>query len=307
MAIRSYKELKTIRDLIRYAVSCFNQADLSFGHGNDNAWDEAVYLVLERLNLPLEQLTPYMDARVLESERKLVLDLIHQRAATRLPLAHLIGVAWLQGHRFLTDKRVFIPRSPIAKLITQEELRPWVQDNEATMTMLNMCAGSGSLAILMALTFPNSTIDAVDVSEYAVLLTQRNVAMYKLEDRINIIESDLFDDLSSDRLYDMIVCNPPYVTTESLRRLPDEYRHEPSLALHGGDDGMDIIRKFISQATNHLNDEGVVLLEIGFNKDNFHHAFPDLEPIFLENEYDTNIIILLTKEQLEKIKDPVKQ
>ena len=215
MAIRSYKELKNIRDLIRYAVSCFNQADLSFGHGNDNAWDEAVYLVLERLNLPLDQLTPYMDARVLESERKLVLDLIHQRAATRLPLAHLIGVAWLQGHRFLTDKRVFIPRSPIAKLITQEELRPWVQDNEAPMTMLNMCAGSGSLAILMALAFPNSTIDAVDVSEYAVLLTQRNVAMYKLEDRINIIESDLFDDLSSDRIYDVIVCNPPYVTTES--------------------------------------------------------------------------------------------
>ena len=307
MAIRSYKELKNIRDLIRYAVSCFNQADLSFGHGNDNAWDEAVYLVLERLNLPLDQLTPYMDARVLESERKLVLDLIHQRAATRLPLAHLIGVAWLQGHRFLTDKRVFIPRSPIAKLITQEELRPWVQDNEAPMTMLNMCAGSGSLAILMALAFPNSTIDAVDVSEYAVLLTQRNVAMYKLEDRINIIESDLFDDLSSDRIYDVIVCNPPYVTTESLRRLPDEYRHEPSLALHGGDDGMDIIRKFLSQATNHLNDERIIIIEIAYNKDNFHHAFPDLEPIFLENEYDTNIIILLTKEQLEKIKDPVKQ
>lgn len=302
MAIRSYKELKTIRDLIRYAVSCFNQADLSFGHGNDNAWDEAVYLVLERLNLPLDQLTPYMDARVLESERKLVLDLIHQRASTRLPLAHLIGVAWLQGHRFLTDKRVFIPRSPIAKLITQEELHPWIEDSESPMTLLNMCAGSGSLAILMALAFPNSVVDAVDISEYAILLTQRNVAMYKLEDRINIIESDLFDNLSTDRSYDAIVCNPPYVTTESLRRLPDEYRHEPSLALHGGDDGMTIIRKFLSQAANYLNDEGIIILEIGFNKDNFHYAFPDLEPIFLENEYDSNIIILLTKEQLENYK-----
>lgn len=299
MATKSYKELKTIRDLIRYAVSCFNQAELSFGHGNDNAWDEAVYLVLERLNLPLEQLTPYMDARVLESERKLVLDLIHQRAATRLPLAHLIGVAWLQGHRFLTDKRVFIPRSPIAKLIAQDELRPWVQDSEASMTMLNMCTGSGALAILMALAFPRTVIDAVDVSEYAVLLTQRNVAMYKLDDRINIIESNLFDKLSTKRSYDVIVCNPPYVTTESLRRLPDEYRHEPSLALHGGKDGMDIIRQFLSQASNYLNDEGFIILEIGFNKDNFHAAFPELDPIFLENEYDSNIVILLTKEQLK--------
>lgn len=299
MATKSYKELKTIRDLIRYAVSCFNQADLSFGHGNDNAWDEAVYLVLERLNLPLDQLTPHIDARVLESERKLVLDLIHQRAATRLPLAHLIGVAWLQGHRFLTDKRVFIPRSPIAKLITQEELHPWVQDSESPMTMLNMCAGSGSLAILMALAFPNSTVDAVDMSEYATLLTQRNVAMYKLENRINIIESDLFDKLSKEQSYDVIVCNPPYVTTESLRRLPDEYRHEPSLALHGGDDGMDVIRKFLSQAVSYLNEDGFIILEIGFNKDNFHQAFPNLEPIFLENEFDSNIIILLTKEQLE--------
>lgn len=299
MANRSYKELKTIRDLIRYAVSCFNQADLSFGHGNDNAWDEAVYLVLERLNLPLDQLTPYIDARVLDSERKLVLDLIHQRAATRLPLAHLIGVAWLQGHRFLTDKRVFIPRSPIAKLITQEELHPWIQDSEAPVSLLNMCSGSGSLAILMALTFPNSTVDAVDVSEYATLLTQRNVAMYKLEDRINIIESDLFKDLNKEQSYDVIVCNPPYVTTESLRRLPDEYRHEPSLALHGGDDGMDVIRKFLSQAVSYLNEDGFIILEIGFNKDNFHQAFPNLEPIFLENEFDSNIIILLTKEQLE--------
>ena len=299
MATKSYKELKTIRDLIRYAVSCFNQADLSFGHGNDNAWDEAVYLVLERLNLPLDQLTPYIDARVLDSERKLVLDLIHQRAATRLPLAHLIGVAWLQGHRFLTDKRVFIPRSPIAKLITQEELHPWIQDSEAPVSLLNMCSGSGSLAILMALTFPNSTVDAVDVSEYATLLTQRNVAMYKLENRINIIESDLFDKLSKEQSYDVIVCNPPYVTTESLRRLPDEYRHEPSLALHGGDDGMDVIRKFLSQAVSYLNEDGFIILEIGFNKDNFHQAFPNLEPIFLENEFDSNIIILLTKEQLE--------
>ncbi len=299
MANRSYKELKTIRDLIRYAVSCFNQADLSFGHGNDNAWDEAVYLVLERLNLPLDQLTPYLDARVLDNERKLVLDLIHQRAATRLPLAHLIGVAWLQGHRFLTDKHVFIPRSPIAKLITQEALHPWIQDSESPMSILNMCSGSGSLAILMALTFPNSTVDAVDISEYATLLTQRNVAMYKLDNRINIIESDLFKGLNKEQPYDIIVCSPPYVTTESLRQLPDEYRHEPSLALHGGNDGMEVIRKFLNQAVNYLNEDGFIILEIGFNKDNFYRAFPNLEPIFLESEYDSNIIILLTKDQLK--------
>ena len=306
MAIKSYKELKTIRDLIRYAVSCFNQAHLSFGHGNDNAWDEAVYLVLERLNLPLDELTPYLNARVLEHERKLVLDLIHQRAATRLPLAHLLGAAWLQGHRFLTNKRVFIPRSPIAKLITQNSLHPWVKNNEASMTLLNMCAGSGSLAILMALAFPNSVVDAADVSHDAILLTQRNVAMYKFQERINVIESDLFKALDPERKYDVIVCSPPYVTTESMRRLPDEYKHEPQLAIHGGDDGMEIIRKLLKQAPKYLNDKGFMVLEIGFNKENFHATFPTIEPIFLENGYDSNIIILLTKEQLKNIKDSAK-
>ncbi|MDO5666319.1 MAG: 50S ribosomal protein L3 N(5)-glutamine methyltransferase [Alcaligenaceae bacterium] len=307
MPTKSYKELKTIRDLIRYAVSCFNQADLSFGHGNDNAWDEAVYLVLERLNLPLDQLDPYIDARVLESEKKLVLDLIHQRITTRMPLAHLTGIAWLQGHRFLTDKRVIVPRSPIAELIVQEELYPWVQDNQTPMTMLDMCTGSGCLAILMALTFPNSTVDAADISQYAILLAQRNVAMYKLDDRVKVIESDLFKSLDSNHKYDVIICNPPYVTTQSMRRLPDEYRHEPALALHGGDDGMDIVRKFLKQAPKYLSDEGFVILEIGFNMEHFYSAFPELEPIFLETEFDPNIILLLTKEQLLNLKDTTKQ
>ena len=307
MSTKSYKELKTIRDLIRYAVSCFNQADLSFGHGNDNAWDEAVYLVLERLNLPLDQLEPYIDARVLESEKKLVLDLIHQRITTRMPLAHLTGIAWLQGHRFLTDKRVIVPRSPIAELIVQEELYPWVQDSETPMHMLDMCTGSGCLAILMALSFPNSTVDAADISEYAILLAQRNVAMYKLEDRVKVIESDLFKSLNCNHKYDVIICNPPYVTTQSMRRLPDEYRHEPALALHGGDDGMDIVRKFLKQAPKYLSDEGFVILEIGFNIEHFYNAFPELEPILLETEFDPNIILLLTKKQLLKLKDSAKQ
>jgi ribosomal protein L3 glutamine methyltransferase len=303
MALKSYKELKTIRDLIRYAVSCFTQADLSFGHGNDNAYDEAVYLVLQRLNLPLNQLDPYIDARVLDSEKKLVLDLIHQRVATRMPLAHLTGIAWLQGHRFLTDKRVIVPRSPIAELIIQEELAPWVLDSKKPMRMLNMCTGSGCLAILMALTFPNSTVDAADISEYAILLAQRNVAMYKLEDRVKVIESDLFKSLDAQNKYDVIICNPPYVTTQSMRRLPDEYRHEPAIALHGGDDGMAIVRKVLKQAPKYMNDDAFMILEIGSNMEYFYKAFPDLEPIFLETELDPSIILLLTKEQLLKFKD----
>lgn len=307
MAIKSYKELKTVRDLIRYAVSCFNQADLSFGHGNDNAWDEAVHLVLERLHLPLDQLDPYIDARLLEDERNLVLDLIHQRVATRMPLAHLTGNAWLEGYRFLSDKRVFVPRSPIAKLINQEHLHPWVQDNTAPMTMLNMCSGSGSLAVLMAMAFPNSEIDAVDVSEYAVLLTQRNVAMYKLEERIQTIESDLFKNLNSSRKYDVIISNPPYLSTQRMRTLPDEYRHEPIVALHGGEDGMDTIRKLLKQAPKFLKNKGFIILEIGFNKNSFEKAFPGLEAIFLENEFDSSTILLLTKEQLINFKDSAKQ
>lgn len=303
MAIKSYKELKTIRDLIRYAVSCFNRADLNFAHGNDNAWDEAVYLVFERLNLSLEQIKPYLDARVLKHERKLVVDLIHQRSATRIPLAYLIGVSWLQGHRFLTDKRVFIPRSPIAELITKNKLKPWINDPQAPMSMLNMCTGSGALAVLMALSFPNSRIDAVDVSEYALLLAQRNIAMYRLEDRIQVIESDLFKDLDSTKKYNVIVCNPPYVTTERLRRLPDEYSYEPSLALHGGDDGMKIIRDFLEQAPKFLEEKGIVILEIGADKENFNHAFPNLEPIFFENDSHSNHILLLTKKQLKTLKD----
>lgn len=303
MPAQSYKELKTIRDLIRYAVSCFNRAQLSYGHGNDNAWDEAVYLVLERLNLPIDQLEPYLDARVLSSERSLVIDLIHQRASTRMPLAYLLGVSYLAGLRFLTDGRVFIPRSPIANLLVDNALAPWIPDNNRAMKLLNLCSGSGALAVLMAKSYPQSVIDASDVSKDAVLLTQRNAAKHGLEKRINVIESDLFSKLKSDQPYDVIICNPPYVTTDSLRELADEYRHEPALALHGGKDGMDLIRKILRRAPQYLNDNGIIVIEIGFNQENFHKAFPRLEPIFLVTGTVENSVILLTKKQLKQYQE----
>ncbi|CUJ22238.1 50S ribosomal protein L3 glutamine methyltransferase [Achromobacter xylosoxidans] len=290
------QELLTLRDLIRYGVSRLNAAQVALGHGSDNAWDETVYLVLHALHLPLDTLEPFLDARVLDEERNRVLDLIDRRVTERVPAAYLTNEAWLRGHRFYVDARVIVPRSPIAELL-DEGLSPWVQDAQAVDSVLDMCTGSGCLAILSALAFPYAQVDAVDVSPDALEVARRNVDDYGLADRLALHQSDLFDSLP-ERQYDVIVCNPPYVNSGSMDVLPQEYRHEPQLALAGGTDGMDLVRRILQAAPRYLSENGVLVLEIGHERDFFEAAFPELSPVWLDTEQASDQLLLLTREQL---------
>ncbi|MEE9940637.1 MAG: 50S ribosomal protein L3 N(5)-glutamine methyltransferase [Achromobacter xylosoxidans] len=290
------QELLTLRDLIRYGVSRLNAAQVALGHGSDNAWDETVYLVLHALHLPLDTLEPFLDARVLDEERNRVLDLIDRRVTERVPAAYLTNEAWLRGHRFYVDARVIVPRSPIAELL-DEGLSPWVQDAQAVDSVLDMCTGSGCLAILSALAFPYAQVDAVDVSPNALEVARRNVDDYSLADRLALHQSDLFDSLP-ERQYDVIVCNPPYVNSGSMDVLPQEYRHEPQLALAGGADGMDLVRRILQAAPRYLSENGVLVLEIGHERDFFEAAFPELSPVWLDTEQASDQLLLLTREQL---------
>lgn len=290
------QELLTLRDLIRYGVSRLNAAQVALGHGSDNAWDETVYLVLHALHLPLDTLEPFLDARVLSEERNRVLELIDRRVTERVPAAYLTNEAWLRGHRFYVDARVIVPRSPIAELL-DEGLSPWVQDAQAVDSVLDMCTGSGCLAILSALAFPYAQVDAVDVSPDALEVARRNVDDYGLGDRLALRQSDLFDSLP-ERQYDVIVCNPPYVNSGSMDVLPQEYRHEPHLALAGGADGMDLVRRILQAAPRYLSENGVLVLEIGHERDFFEAAFPELSPVWLDTEEASDQLLLLTREQL---------
>jgi len=289
-------ELITIRDCIRYAVSRFNAAQLFFGHGSDNAWDEAVYLTLHTLNLPLDRLDPFLDARLLPGERDALLGIFRRRCEERLPAAYLTNEAWLGEHRFYVDERVIVPRSFIAELL-QEQLTPWVEDPWAIHAALDLCTGSGCLAILTALAFPEAEVDAVDLSEDAISVAERNVADYHLTERVNIIQSDAFTKLAGKR-YDLIISNPPYVNAESVDRLPPEYLHEPELALGSGEDGLDFTRIILAEAKKHLTEDGILVVEIGHNRDALEAAYPNLPFIWLDTAAGDEYVFLLRAEDL---------
>ena len=284
-------ELKTIRDFLRYAVSRFKAAGLFFGHGSDNAWDEAVYLTLHTLNLPLDRLEPFLDARLLPEERDALLDIYRRRCEDRLPAAYLTNEAWLAGHRFYVDERVIVPRSFIAELL-DEQLAPWVGDPWAIESALDLCTGSGCLAILAALAFPEARVDAVDLSPEAIAVAQRNVETYDLGERIEIIRSDAFSKLQ-ERRYDLIISNPPYVNADSVAALPPEYLHEPVMALGSGKDGLDFTRIILREARQHLNPEGLLVVEIGHNREELEAAYPDLPFTWLDTAAGNEFVFLL--------------
>ena len=292
----SREALQNVRDLIRYGVSRFNQSKLSFGHGSDNAWDEAVYLVLSALHLPPDQLEPFMDARVLPEERQKALQYIDARCDKRVPAPYLTHEAWLQGYAFYVDERVIVPRSPIAELL-MTQLSPWVLDPYEVTSILDVCTGSGCLAIIAAHQFPEAFVDATDISAQALEVAQSNVAEHGLTDRLTLHHGSLFDPLPVSARYDLIICNPPYVNSQSMRALPPEYQHEPSLALAGGEDGMDLVRTILEQAPAHLNDQGILVLEIGHERAHFEAAFPEFEPVWLDTAQASGQILLLTREQ----------
>ena len=289
-------ELFTVRDFLRYAVSRFNAAGLFFGHGSDNAWDEAVYLTLHTLNLPLDRLEPFLDARLLPHEREQLLDIYQKRCQDRLPAAYLTHEAWLGEHKFYVDERVIVPRSFIAELL-DEQLTPWIDDPWAIESALDLCTGSGCLAILTALAFPNAQVDAVDLSTEALAVAERNVADYGLAERIDIIRSDAFANLPG-RRYDLIISNPPYVNAESVAVLPPEYLHEPEMALGSGDDGLDFTRIILREAKRHLTPDGLLVVEIGHNRAELEAAYPTLPFTWLDVAAGDEFVFLLRASDL---------
>lgn len=293
---QAQNELSTVRDLMRFAVSRFNEADVFFGHGTENAWDEAAYLLLHTLHLPIDQLDPYMDARLTAAEREEALEIVRRRIVERLPASYLTREAWLGDYRFYVDERVIVPRSHIAELL-REQLSPWVNDPWAVGRVLDMCTGSGCLAIVAAEAFPEATIDAVDVSADALAVARINVDDYGLGERIRLIESDAFAAIPGER-YDVIVSNPPYVNAESMASLPDEYRREPELALASGADGLDFVRVLLKEAAQHLTPDGILIVEIGHNKDDLEQAFPRLSFVWLDTSAGDRFVFMLRRKDL---------
>ena len=298
MFAQARNELFTLRDLMRFSVSRFNEAKLFFGHGSDNAWDEAAYLLLHTLHLPLDRLDPFMDARLTRDELDGALKVIERRINERLPAAYLTQEAWLGDYRFYVDQRVIVPRSHIAEIL-EDQLKPWVSDPWAVRHVLDMCTGSGCLAILAALAFPEAVVDAADLSPDALAVARRNVDEYGLDTRIRLVESDAFSALEQ-RPYDVIIANPPYVNAESMRTRPDEYRREPELALASGEDGLDCTRTLLKEAASHLNPGGILVMEIGNNREALEAAFPNIPFTWLDTEAGDDFVFLLRREELAK-------
>jgi ribosomal protein L3 glutamine methyltransferase len=288
----------TLVDLVVASAARLKQAGVSFGHGTGNAFDEAAWLVTWSLGLPLDALET-KGRRALTAEEQAKADaLIARRIETRKPAAYLTGEAWLQEIPFTIDERSIVPRSYIAELLVDIEetgtLDAWL--SEQTRRVLDLCTGNGSLAVLAAMTYPEITVDAADISPAALELARINVARHQLEDRIRIVESDLFAHLPG--RYDLILCNPPYVNDASMAALPAEYRAEPPLALAGGSDGMDLVRRIVAEASAHLSDDGVIVIEVGHERGHFEQAFPRLECAWLETSGGSDSVVLIERRAL---------
>jgi ribosomal protein L3 glutamine methyltransferase len=290
------KTLKTVRDVLRYALSRFNEANLFFGHGSTNAYDEAAYLLLHTLNLPLDELQPYLDAALLPSELKAVLSVVETRAAQRVPAAYLTREAWLGDFHFYVDARVIVPRSFIAEHL-RAQLVPWVKAPDEVASVLELCTGSGCLAVLAAHAFPAAFVDAVDLSADALAVATINVAEYGLQERVELLKSDLFKAVAG-RKYDVILANPPYVDAPSMQALPGEYLHEPRMALASGKDGLQHTHAILAQAKQFLNKNGVLMVEIGHNRDVLEAAYPHLPFNWLPTASGDDFVFLLRAKDL---------
>jgi len=290
------QHLHTVRDYLRFAVSRFNQAKLFFGHGSSDAYDEAAYLILHTLHLPLDRLEPFLDAHLTDGERSEVLNIVQRRVEQRVPAAYLTHEAFLGDFSFYVDERVIVPRSFIAELLL-EQLAPWIAEPEEIGSVLDLCTGSGCLAILAAHAFPYAEVDAADLSSDALSVAERNVADYGLQDRVHLIESDLFAKLNG-RQYDLIISNPPYVDAASVAVLPQEYLHEPKLALGSGHDGLDATRIILEHAAQHLTENGVLVVEIGHNREVLEAAYPNLPFTWLDVSAGDLFVFMLHRNDL---------
>ncbi|HRQ05580.1 MAG TPA: 50S ribosomal protein L3 N(5)-glutamine methyltransferase [Nitrosomonas halophila] len=290
------EELRSLRDMLRFAISYFNQTDLFLGHGLPTAYDEAAHLILHSLQLPPDQLNMFLDANLTRHERAQITRILERRVEEKIPAAYLTHEAWLGNFNFYVDERVIIPRSFIAELL-ETRLSPWIMDPDTVDAALDLCTGSGCLAIVLAHAFENARIDAVDLSKDALEVAQKNVTNYDLSDRIRLIHSDLFSELAGKR-YDLIISNPPYVNAASMAALPEEYRHEPEIALAGGQDGLDIIRRIFDEAGRHLTENGLLIMEIGHNREVLEQAFPRLPCTWLETSGGDQFVLMVKRAEL---------
>lgn len=282
-------------DLIEASAARLAGAGVAFGHGTTNAFDEAAWLVLWQLGLPLHDLDCVEHDVIAPGQCEAVEELITKRIATRKPAAYLTREAWLQGVPFYVDERVIVPRSFIAELIAEGSIDPWLSSR--TRRVLDLCTGNGSLAVLAAMAWPDVSVDAADISADALAVARINIDRHSLGDRIRLVESDGLDAMPGP--YDLILCNPPYVNSQSMADLPAEYRAEPRLALAGGADGMDFVRDLLRMAPSRLSENGVLVLEIGNERANFETAFPQLEAVWLETSAGEDEVLLITRSSLQ--------
>jgi ribosomal protein L3 glutamine methyltransferase len=291
------KELQTIRDWLRYTVSQFEAYEIFFGHGTDNSYDEAVWLIMTALQLPLDTLNNFLDARLTETEREHLARLVDRRVKNHTPTAYLVNKVWLQGYEFYVDERVIVPRSFIAELLVNDTFAPWIEHAELVQSAADICTGSGCLGVLLADAFPDSLVDVVDISQEAIDVCNINITKYGLNERIKAIKSDMFTALKG-KTYDLIISNPPYVDAASMATLPQEYQNEPQLALGSGKDGLDHTHILLREAPNYLNDGGILVVEIGHNRNALLVAYPNLPFSWLATSSGDQFVFLLTKEQL---------
>lgn len=293
------RDLHSIKDFLRWTYSRFRKADLFYGHGTDNPWDEAVHLVLGALELPLDFDRDMLDARLTTDERKRIVKLVDTRITKREPLPYLLGKAWFMGLPFYVTKDTLIPRSPIMALI-ENEFAPWL--GGYPQSILDMCTGSGCLGIAAALTFEDAQVDITDISPKALEVAEKNIALHEVEDRVAAFESNMFAALEG-RKYDLIICNPPYVDAEDFATAPAEFHNEPELALTSGDDGLDFTRQFLAQAANYLHDGGIIVYEVGNSEVALQEAYPDVPFMWVDLENGGNGVFVLGKEELEALLD----
>jgi ribosomal protein L3 glutamine methyltransferase len=284
----------TLIELVEASAKQLAAAGVAFGHGTHSAFDEAAWLVLWQMGLPLDDLDGVADLAVSPEQRDSVHELVSERIRTRKPAAYLTREAWLQGVPFYVDERAIVPRSFIAELLTGGAIDFWL--GEQTHRVLDLCTGNGSLAVLAAMAYPDVVVDAADISAPALEVARINVDKHGLAERIRVVQSDGFQSVQGP--YDLILCNPPYVNAQSMAQLPSEYRAEPELALAGGPDGMDFIRELLHDAPAHMSERAVLVLELGNEREHFEAAFPRLAAVWLETSAGEDQVLLLTRESL---------
>ncbi len=294
-------QLSTIRDFLRWGLSEFRAAKIAHGHGTTSATDEAAFLILETLHLPVDDINPWLEATLLESERQALAEVIRRRVETRMPAAYLVRRAYIHGVPFYVDERVIVPRSYIGELmctgIFGGDDAPLIEDVSQVTSVLDLCTGSGCLAILAAGIFPEAEVDAADLSADALDVARINVDDHDVADRVSLLEGDLFDAVEG-RTYDLIISNPPYVAGPEVHAFPPEYGHEPVMAHIGGDDGLDIVRRILEKAADHLNPGGALLCEIGTGRELLVAEYPHLDFLWLDTEESQGEVFWITREQL---------